>query len=66
VDLPDFDKESVAQIQILCTFQARGAPACRVAGEKPVRLHGAPAEKPTHPRSSRAQRTHKKSPDAAQ
>jgi len=26
VDLPDFDKESVAQIQILCTFQARGAP----------------------------------------
>ena len=22
VDLPDFDKESVPQIQILCTFQA--------------------------------------------
>jgi len=25
VDLPDFVKESVAQIQILCTFQARAA-----------------------------------------
>ncbi|EWC93400.1 hypothetical protein HMPREF1492_1213 [Atopobium sp. BS2] len=25
VDLPDFAKESVAQIQILCTFQARAA-----------------------------------------
>ena len=23
MDLPDFDKESVPQIQILCTFQAR-------------------------------------------
>jgi len=23
VDLPDFAKESVSQIQILCTFQAR-------------------------------------------
>ena len=25
MDLPDFIKESVPQIQILCTFQARGA-----------------------------------------
>ena len=25
MDLPDFVKESVAQIQILCTFQARAA-----------------------------------------
>jgi len=35
-------------------------------GEKPARSHGAPGEKPTCPRSSLAQRTHKKSPDAAQ
>jgi len=42
VDLPDFAKESVAQIQILCTFQARAAKGRRVqqkvgaCGEKPV------------------------------
>jgi len=30
VDLPDFAKESVAQIQILCTFQARAAKGRRV------------------------------------
>ena len=45
--LPDFAKESVAQIQILCTFQARAAKGRRVwretralaltPGEKPVR-----------------------------
>jgi len=29
VDLPDFVKESVAQIQILCTFQARAAKSRR-------------------------------------
>ena len=51
MDLPDFAKESVAQIQILCTFQARAAKGRRVwretralaaalvpaSGEKPVR-----------------------------
>ena len=51
MDLPDFVKESVAQIQILCTFQARAAKGRRVwretralaaalaltPGEKPVR-----------------------------
>ena len=43
MDLPDFAKESVAQIQILCTFQARAAKGRRVqqkvgaCGEKPVR-----------------------------
>ena len=30
MDLPDFAKESVAQIQILCTFQARAAKGRRV------------------------------------
>jgi len=44
VDLPDFSKESVAQIQILCTFQAHAAKGRRTQqktgapGEKPVRL----------------------------
>ncbi|EWC93320.1 hypothetical protein HMPREF1492_1171 [Atopobium sp. BS2] len=38
MDLPDFIKESVSQIQILCTFQARGAPG----------------EKPTHSKAQRA------------
>jgi len=47
VDLPDFAKESVAQIQILCTFQAHAAKGRRARreiralaltpGEKPVR-----------------------------
>ena len=57
--------------QTSCTFQARGVPAEKpvargVPAEKPARSHGAPGEKPTYPRSSLAQRTHKKSPDAAQ
>ena len=30
MDLPDFVKESVAQIQILCTFQARAVKGRRV------------------------------------
>jgi len=30
VDLPDFVKESVPQIQILCTFQARDARKTRL------------------------------------
>ncbi|WP_187468911.1 hypothetical protein [Lancefieldella parvula] len=33
MDLPDFAKESVAQIQILCTFQARAAKGRRVQRE---------------------------------
>ena len=47
MDLPDFAKESVAQIQILCTFQAHAAKGRRARreiralaltpGEKPVR-----------------------------
>jgi len=43
VDLPDFCKESVLQLQILCTFQAdvvkvRRAMARRALGEKLVHL----------------------------
>jgi len=44
VDLPDFAKESVAQIQILYTFQAHAAKGRRTKqnvgapGEKPARL----------------------------
>ena len=55
VDLPDFVKESVFKIQILCTFQARmllrraccyGAP-----GEKPRALAPAAGTAPAHPRA---------------
>ncbi|MBS6730267.1 MAG: hypothetical protein KH221_00865 [Atopobium sp.] len=45
VDLPDFAKESVAQIQILCTFQARAAKGRRVWRETRA-LVPAPGEKP--------------------
>jgi len=62
VDLPDFIKESVPQIQILCTFQARVAHLPR----NPRRSHGAPAEKPLQLVDPAHVRTHKKSPDAAQ
>ena len=43
--LPDFAKESVAQIQILCTFQARAAKGRRVWRETRA-LAPAPSEKP--------------------
>ena len=45
MDLPDFAKESVAQIQILCTFQARAAKGRRVWRETRA-LVPAPGEKP--------------------
>jgi len=41
VDLPDFAKESVAQIQILYTFQAHAA-----KGRRTKQNVGAPGEKP--------------------
>jgi len=44
VDLPDFAKESVAQIQILYTFQAHAA-----KGRRTKQNVGAPGEKPAHP-----------------
>jgi len=66
VDLPDFDKESVAQIQILCTFQARGAPACCVPAEKPAQLAMYLPRNPRTRKPSVLAHTHKKSPDAAQ
>jgi len=45
VDLPDFVKESVAQIQILCTFQARAAKGRRAWREtRALAAHGAPYE----------------------
>ena len=50
VDLPDFCKESVPQIQILCTFQARVTRTwreTRAPGEKP----GAPARPRTRTRA---------------
>ena len=46
MDLPDFVKESVAQIQILCTFQALAATLALAPGEKPVRSHPHPARNP--------------------
>jgi len=52
VDLPDFAKESVAQIQILYTFQAHAAKGRRTKqnvgapGEKPVRSYPRPARNP--------------------
>ncbi|MBF0925521.1 MAG: hypothetical protein HXK46_05325, partial [Atopobium sp.] len=49
VDLPDFAKESVAQIQILCTFQAHPAKSRRVWRETralAATLALAPGEKP--------------------
>jgi len=49
VDLPDFVKESVAQIQILCTFQARAAKSRRTWRETralAATLALAPGEKP--------------------
>ena len=55
MDLPDFVKESVAQIQILCTFQARAAKGRRVWRETralAAALVPAPGEKPV--RSERA------------
>jgi len=46
VDLPDFVKESVPQIQILCTFQARLA-RNPVRSQRPTNpAHLAPGEKP--------------------
>ena len=50
MDLPDFAKESVAQIQILCTFQARAA-----KGRRTQQKVGAPGEKPvrSYPHSAR-------------
>jgi len=42
VVLPDFAKESVAQIQILCTFQARAAKGRRVQQKA-----GARSKRPT-------------------
>ena len=51
MDLPDFVKESVAQIQILCTFQAHVVSQARAAkGRRAWRetralgAHGAPCE----------------------
>ena len=58
MDLPDFAKESVAQIQILCTFQARAAKGRRVWREtralaaRTQQKADAPGEKPV--RSERA------------
>ena len=52
MDLPDFAKESVAQIQILCTFQARAAKGRRVWREtralaaRTQQKADAPGEKP--------------------
>ena len=49
MDLPDFVKESVAQIQILCTFQARAAKSRRAWRETralAATLALAPGEKP--------------------
>ena len=49
MDLPDFAKESVAQIQILCTFQARAAKGRRAWRETralAAALVPAPGEKP--------------------
>ena len=57
MDLPDFAKESVAQIQILCTFQARAAKGRRVRRETralAAALVPAPGEKPV--RSERMER----------
>ena len=57
MDLPDFVKESVAQIQILCTFQARAAKGRRVRRETralAAALVPAPGEKPV--RSERMER----------
>ena len=57
MDLPDFVKESVAQIQILCTFQARAAKGRRVWRETralAATLALAPGEKPV--RSGRMER----------
>ena len=56
VDLPDFCKESVPQIQILCTFQARvtrtwretRAPAHLARNPRTWRETRAPGEKPAH------------------
>ena len=43
MDLPDFVKESVAQIQILCTFQARAAKGRRAWREtRALAAHEAP------------------------
>ena len=53
MDLPDFAKESVAQIQILCTFQAHAAKGRRarrearaLAAAHVAALASAPGEKP--------------------
>ena len=56
VDLPDFCKESVPQIQILCTFQARVTRTwreTRAPGEKP----GAPARPRARTRAPARPRT---------
>ena len=53
MDLPDFAKESVAQIQILCTFQARAAKG-RCVWRETRALALAPGEKPV--RSGRMER----------
>ena len=60
MDLPDFVKESVAQIQILCTFQARAAKGRRAWREtralaaRTQQKADAPGEKPV--RSERMER----------
>ena len=61
VDLPDFVKESVPQIQILCTFQARVTRTWRetlAPGEKPAHL----ARNPVHPHVRAPARPHTSAP----